>query len=177
MAGQFSSLTTSNGTVLSKLSPYENALGHDARLTGFGADGGIDVKVYDRVSGKVVRLIQCKAYSRQVKVDFVRALVGVMAHEAVEHATFYTTDSFSRDGIDFAAGKNLELVNGATFIARIKKLDLPNQIRLFELATEGDYTTPTCPSCGIKMVRRPGGFWGCVNYPKGCRSKIYGAQA
>ena len=29
---------------------YENELGHDARLTDFGADEGIDIKVHDRES-------------------------------------------------------------------------------------------------------------------------------
>ncbi len=155
---------------------YEKALGHDARLTDFGPDGGIDAKVFDPASGKVKRLIQCKAYNQRLKVDFIRAFYGVMAHEGVESATFYTTDSFSRDCVEFAQGKNLELVDGATLVARIKQLDLPNQIRLFETATEGDYTTPTCPSCGTKMrlIPRKIGrdFWGCRNYPK-CRAKLH----
>jgi len=48
-------------------------------------------------------------------------------------------------------------------------------------ATAGDYTTPTCASCGVKMiVRTPkaGGkaFWGCVNYPR-CTMIIYTAGA
>ena len=155
---------------------YEKALGHDARLTDFGPDGGIDAKVFDGTSGQLTRLIQCKAYNHRVKVDFVRALYGVMGHEGISCATFYTTDEFSREGIEFAQGKNLELVDGPSFIARIKQLDLPNQIRLFEVATDGDYLTPTCPSCGIKMrlVPRKIGrdFWGCRNYPK-CRTKIF----
>lgn len=43
---------------------------------------------------------------------------------------------------------------------------------LLKFAFEGGYTTPTCASCGIRMVKRDGkrgAFWGCLNYPK-CRS-------
>ncbi|MDP5239652.1 topoisomerase DNA-binding C4 zinc finger domain-containing protein [Uliginosibacterium sp. 31-16] len=43
-----------------------------------------------------------------------------------------------------------------------------------ELATEGDWTTPTCGHCGIKMVAREGksgSFWGCRNFPR-CRQRI-----
>ncbi|WP_156912653.1 topoisomerase DNA-binding C4 zinc finger domain-containing protein [Methylocaldum szegediense] len=58
----------------------------------------------------------------------------------------------------------------------IKKLPDDKQKRLLDFATSGDYTTPTCTRCGIKMVlrksRRDGStFWGCRNYPK-CRMTI-----
>ena len=156
---------------------YEKTLGHDARLTDFGPDGGIDVRGYDKSSGQLSRIVQCKAFDNQrVDVKLVREFYGVMMHEKVSQGGFYTTSGFTPDAVEFAQGKNLELIDGATFVSRIKQLDLPIQIGLFEVATEGDYTTPTCPSCGIKMVRRKGEFWGCPNFPK-CHSNIYGAQA
>jgi restriction system protein len=149
---------------------YEKAIGHDARLTGFGADGGIDIKVYGGDSGQLKRLVQCKAHNRKLKVDLIRAFYGVMAHERISHGTFYTTGEYTRDALSFAEGKNLELVDGRTLVSRIKKLDLPIQLKLFEVATEGDYTTPTCASCGIKMLlktgRRDRPFWGCENFPR-----------
>ena len=50
---------------------------------------------------------------------------------------------------------------------------------LLALATEGDFLTPTCPACGVKMTARsnsPYGrkFWGCVNYPR-CAQTFFGA--
>lgn len=41
-------------------------------------------------------------------------------------------------------------------------------------ADGGDWTTPTCPSCGVKMAARDskrGRFWGCVRLPK-CRASL-----
>ncbi len=46
--------------------------------------------------------------------------------------------------------------------------------RLLAFATEGDWTTPTCPSCGAKMVDRDskrGRFWGCSNFPN-CKATL-----
>lgn len=57
----------------------------------------------------------------------------------------------------------------------IQRLSPTSLQKLLALATNGDYKTPTCPSCGIKMIKRPstkGDFWGCLNYPKGCRQKL-----
>ena len=41
---------------------------------------------------------------------------------------------------------------------------------LLKLATQGDFLTPTCPSCSVKMTSRKSTaegrkFWGCRNYP------------
>jgi restriction system protein len=154
---------------------YESALGHDARLTNFGADGGIDVKIYDKATDAVTRIIQCKAYNSRVKVDLVRSFYGVMAHEKITNGTYYTTESFTDDAESFAQGKNLELISGPTLVARIRQLELPVQIKLFDIAVEGDYMTPTCASCGIKMrkveARKGSAFWGCPNYPK-CTTRL-----
>ena len=49
--------------------------------------------------------------------------------------------------------------------------------QLLKLATQGDFLTPTCPSCGIKMVPRKSTqvgreFWGCTNYPR-CKQTFF----
>ncbi|WP_290367796.1 topoisomerase DNA-binding C4 zinc finger domain-containing protein [Cupriavidus taiwanensis] len=36
-------------------------------------------------------------------------------------------------------------------------------------AFKGDYRTPTCTACGVKLVEREGKggpFWGCRKYPR-----------
>lgn len=156
------------------VSAYEKALGHDAKLTDFGPDGGVDIRVFDKTTAQLIRISQCKAFDNQrVDVKLVREFYGVMMHEKVSQGGYYTTSGFTPDAVEFAQGKGLELVDGATFISKIKQLDLTGQLKLFEIATEGDYLTPTCATCGIKMtLRAEQGFWGCINFPR-CRSKIY----
>ena len=41
---------------------------------------------------------------------------------------------------------------------------------LLRFATQGDFRTPTCPACALKMIPRKSTthgrkFWGCRNYP------------
>lgn len=150
---------------------YERELGNEAELTDFGPDGGIDVRVFEKDTLAPKRVIQCKAYENQIGVELVRGFYGAMTLEKVSKGAFYTTSSFSDAAL--AIGRtdgNLDLVDGPTFLHRIQRLTLPAQIRLFEVATEGDYTTPTCPNCGVKMVIRTArkgrnagnDFWACA---------------
>lgn len=68
----------------------------------------------------------------------------------------------------------LKLINGDELLRRIQGLPEGARSQLLDAATKGDYTTPTCPRCGVKMVRRvarsgtnPGSeFWGCPTYPR-----------
>jgi restriction system protein len=151
--------------------------GCKAKVTPLGADGGIDIKVFGQDSERPITIGQCKAWgSRKVKVDHVRALFGVMAAEQVPHGIYLTTSDFTSEARAFAEGKNLQLITGAGLIDLIRELSEESQQRLMELATRGDYTTPTCARCGTKMVLRKSKkdqsqFWGCLNYPR-CRMTI-----
>jgi len=86
------------------------------------------------------------------------------------------TSTFSDDAQQFAKAHNdkLFLIDGAKFVSLLSALPRDKRKQLLEFATEGDYTTPSCASCGIKMVRRSGKageFWGCQNYPR-CKSTL-----
>lgn len=155
---------------------YERALGNDAELTDFGPDGGIDVRVFEKDSRNLRRVIQCKAFgTQQVGVDLVRSFFGVMALEKCSQGAFYTTSNFTEAALAIGAAEpTIELVDGAIFLNRIQCLTLSAQLQLFEVAIEGDYKIPTCPNCGVKMVLRTAkkgrsegeDFYGCRNYPR-----------
>jgi len=146
-----------------------------------GADGGIDIHLYRPPSDQPVNIVQCKAWTKKVGVNVIRELRGVMTSERVAKGIFVTTSTFSDDAIAFAKANQIYLMNGDAVLKAVLKLPEEHQASLLQLATAGDYTTPTCASCGVKMVaRKPklGGkpFWGCVNYPK-CKTKLYMAGA
>ena len=140
-----------------------------------GADGGVDVRLFAMNAPNPGAIVQCKAWNTQrVGVKPVRELLGVMVHEGIPKGYFLTTGGYTDEAIEFAKGKAIILITGEMFLEKILALSDEAQQRLLALATKGDYTTPTCPSCGIKMVRRTssrGAFWGCSNYP-GCRQKF-----
>jgi len=148
-----------------------------AEVTPLGADGGIDIKVFGNNSEKPIAIAQCKAWGyKNIKVDLVRALYGVMAAERIPHGIFLTTTDFTSEAKDFAKGKPLQLISASEFLDLLQKLPDDKQKRLLDFATSGDYTTPTCTRCGTKMVLRKSKkdgntFWGCRSYPR-CRITI-----
>ena len=141
-----------------------------ANVTCTGADGGIDIKIEDK-SGNMLAIGQCKAWNKPIGVNLVRELFGVMASERIRHGIFLTTSIFSADAIEFAKNKALLLIDGDEFIKLINGLDDENKRKIDQITTEGDYTTPTCVNCNVKMVRRTAtkgknegnDFWGCVH--------------
>lgn len=142
-----------------------------------GPDGGVDLKLFSGTSASPGVLVQCKAWSSwKVGVKEIRELFGVMAAEGVDEGILVTTSSFSKDAVDFARGKNIALIDGEDLLSKLLSLPLEDQAHMLMLATSGDFTTPTCPSCGIKMVMRMAqgtgdAFWGCSRFPL-CRSRI-----
>lgn len=155
---------------------YFKEKGIRAELTKLGADGGIDIKLFQDDSGNPTSLVQCKAWNTKlVGVKPIREFLGVMSHEKIPKGFFMASGSFSQDAIEIAKANRITLVNGNMFLAMIQRLPAEGQQRLLDLATDGDYTTPSCPSCGVKMLRRSskrGDFWGCLNFPR-CRQILH----
>lgn len=152
---------------------YYEALGLRSETIRAGADGGIDVKLFETDRSAPMAIVQCKAWNTcSVGVKEVRELLGVMAHEKIERGIFVTTGTYTKDALLFGAANPIELLDGAAFVKKIQELSENGQKTLLDYAFAGDYTTPTCASCGIKMVSRHskrGAFWGCLNYPR-CKS-------
>lgn len=161
---------------------YWREAGMVASLTSFGADGGVDIELRQAGVETPVALVQCKAWNTtQVGVKPVRELLGVLADRKVGRGIFMTTGSFATDAVDYAQRNPLQLIDGAGLLRMIGALPADAQARLLAVATEGDCRTPTCASCGIKMVLREGKdgtqpFWGCRNYPRGCRQTLQVAR-
>ena len=68
------------------------------------------------------------------------------------------------------AKEKISLIDGAALVDKITTLPPETALELLRFATEGDYQTPTCPACAIKMIKRKStthgrAYWGCLNYP------------
>ena len=160
---------------------YFQAKGWRTRLTRLGADGGVDIYLYKTESDtKPLGIIQCKAWNTyKVGVKPIRELYGVMAAEQTPLGIFITSGKFTQEAREFAAGKHVKLMTGDNLLKLILGLPEDKQSSLLNAITKGDYTTPSCPSCGTKMVLRtsskggnPGRqFWGCTNFPR-CRTTL-----
>ncbi|WP_018294550.1 restriction endonuclease [Mariprofundus ferrooxydans] len=156
---------------------YLEVKGGRAETTKIGPDGGVDINLFKGKSDKPFAIVQCKAWNTyKVGVKPVRELFGVMAAEGVSTGIFMNTGSYTREAVAFAKGKKLLLISGEDLVKSI--LEMPDEIqsKLLQVATEGDFTTPTCPRCDTKLTLKKvssgknagNEFWGCKSYPR-CR--------
>jgi hypothetical protein len=156
---------------------YFEALGFRAELTPFGPDGGVDINLYADGQENRSIVVQCKAWNTwSVGVKQLRELFGVMSAENVVEGIFITTGKYTSDAKDFANKARIDLIDGPDLIRKITALDGKTSQALLKIATVGDFITPTCPSCGKKMVDRisrtdASHFWGCLNYPR-CKQRF-----
>jgi restriction system protein len=148
---------------------YFQASGIRAECTQTGADGGVDVHLFRSGDSKLYAYVQCKAWIGDVNVKLVRELFGVMAAENILEGYFVTTGSYTPDAITFAKGR-LVLVDGQDLVKRINNLPLEARSKVLTEITQGDYRTPTCPRCDVKLLFQETGtppYWRC-NVPR-CR--------
>ena len=160
---------------------FEQVISHFYKLRGFrskvtrmGADGGVDAILYEEQSQNPHTLIQCKSWSQKVGVKPVRELFGVMAADGIKNGIFATTSDYTGEARQWAEGKSIQLLSGTSIVEMFNGLE-PAQIKdLLKVGLSGDFRTPTCPSCDVKMLERTArkgrsagsSFWGCRNYPR-----------
>lgn len=154
---------------------YYEAMGFTVKTVPHGPDGGIDATLYKAGQDGPMAVVQCKAWRKPVKVEQVRALAGVMHEHKVRRGVFWSLSGYvGRPVQESAERAGIQLLDGAAIVERIRALDQYKQATLLKQAFRGNYRTPTCAACGIKMVERKGpagAFWGCLNYPS-CRGKL-----
>lgn len=154
--------------------------GYAVRETGGGgADGGVDLVL--RQGGETF-LVQCKQWKAfKVGVATVRELYGVMAAEGAAGGFVVTSGRFTGEAEAFAAGRNIELVDGVA-LAQLLREGREGQVgqaaaassaasgardRVVEaerprlalqpdqaVAATGPAVEPVCPRCAKPMVQR-----------------------
>jgi restriction system protein len=172
---------------------FELLVGQAFRMQGYavtetgqgGADGGIDLIL---TKGRERTLVQCKQWRAQmVGVAVVRELYGAMAADGAVAGIVVTSGRFSADAKAFAAGRNVNLIDGQALATLIDTAKAAPLLRPFPApgapltapppATLPPPTdAPNCPTCARTMVARTATrganigqvFWGCASYPA-CR--------
>ena len=153
--------------------------GFETRSQSHGADGGVDIWLHSKNAQGPVSVVQCKHWQgKPVTVKELREFLGVMASHKLKRGTYATTSRYTADALAFAQANGINAQNGNGLLKLIAQRTPEQQARLLEVAYEGEYWKPTCASCGVKMVEREAKrkegpkFWGCVNYPRGCRRTL-----
>jgi restriction system protein len=148
--------------------------GFKTKSQSHGADGGVDIWMYSDHAEGPVSIAQCKSRSKaEVTVDHVRAFYGVMASHKLQRGTFVTNSTYTAPAQKFANENGIHILDGDKLLTIILTRTPEQQKELLNIAYEGEYSIPTCPSCGIKLIERTAKasgkkFFGCISYPK-CR--------
>lgn len=123
-------------------------------------------------------VVRCKPWDAyRIGIRPVREVHAAMAAAGASQGVLVTSGRFTPEAVAFAAKENIQLVDGAAFLEKIAGLAPEQSAALLKLATQGDFLTPSCPSCEVKMASRrstQGGrtFWGCTNYPR-CKQTLF----
>lgn len=140
---------------------------------GLGGDGGIDL-ILHKDGERIV--VQCKKWnSWKIPPKEIREFFGTLIDSGAARGIFVTTQDFSRDARDFAAGKPIELVdgralrgmmNGTNYAAPGDLLEPEQWAPAFFSASK--LIVPICPRCKKEMVlhRTATPFWGCASFPR-----------
>ncbi|GAB2889199.1 hypothetical protein GCM10027046_17110 [Uliginosibacterium flavum] len=160
--------------------------GLSGELASVGQDGSMDVRLYQGARSAEndeqapFALLHCKAARGEqvVGVEAIIALQQVMAEVGVSRAFFMGAWRFDEAAEAAAKPAQITLIDDRMFLSMLGRLPAEESQRLLNLAVEGDYMTPSCPGCGLKMIPRQnekGRYWGCRAFPR-CKSTL-GMQA
>lgn len=156
---------------------YFEALGFTTKVASTGPDGGVDISLVAEGDDKASVLLQCKAWDAYgIGIKRLLGLLAAMTAAGVGQGMLITSGRFTAEAKVFAPKQNIQLVDGAELLAKFAALAPEKGLALLRFATDGDFLTPTCPACAVKMISRQsaqGGrkFWGCRNYPR-CKQTI-----
>ena len=150
--------------------------------TGCAPSGSdVDIEIFSKTEPKrVAAVVWCKVRTHPVALEQVMELHAVMAARGIRKGYFMTTAAFSDDADRFGGTDGLSLISGRKLLQLISALPPVKSDRLLRLATAGDYTVPTCPGCGAKMVAgkasgRSASRWRCPGAPR-CKGALQSKQ-
>jgi restriction system protein len=156
---------------------YFEAAGFKTRIAHSRPDGGVELSLCAESAARASAIVHCKAWDAyRVGIKPVRELRAAMSAAGVDKGMLVTTGRFTQEAARFAAAENIQLIDGAGLLANFDALDPEKALALLKFTTQGDFLTPTCPGCSIKMTTRKstqGGrkYWGCTNYPR-CKETL-----
>lgn len=123
-------------------------------------------------------LVQCKHWKNsRVGEKEIREFHTAMMTNGAPRGIFVTAGNFSREAQDFAAGKDIELMDRAALEESIGAISRPGEDFcgvsgwIEEFAAQARIFDPECPVCQGSMVIRPSrtggsGAWTCRNHPR-----------
>jgi restriction system protein len=158
---------------------YYEAIGYRTQIKHTTAAGGVDIHLLESNAPSASMIVHCKAWDAyRVGVKAVRELRAALGAAKVGEGVLVTSGRFTQEAATLAPKEGIQLVDGAAFLVKLAALPAEKALALLKFATQGDFVTPTCPNCSVKMISRQSTregrkFWGCKNYPR-CKHTFSG---
>jgi restriction system protein len=158
---------------------YFEALGFRTEIAQSRIGGAVAIGLFAEGADNVSILVHCQAWNAyRVAVKPVRTLRDAMTSAGAVEGVLITSGRFTHEAVAAAAKENVQLIDGTSLLGKLTSLVPEKALGLLKMATQGDFLTPTCPACSIKMIPRRSThegrrFWGCANYPR-CKHTLYG---
>ncbi len=158
---------------------YVRVLGYHVLVTRRAPDGSGELLVSNAAHTPVL-VVHLRSWTVfRVGEQAMDELRAALAEHRVNTGAFFTAGTFTDEARSVGQRRGYDLVDGEEMIARFNQLAPAQFCELLYHATRGDYTTPSCPSCGTKMVLHAGSggdtrgedFWHCRNHPT-CRQTL-----
>ena len=159
---------------------YLEALGYQAKVERSRTQAGVDIRLTAPGAERASLLGQCKPWDAyRVGPKAARELRAAMSAAGLDKGLLVTSGRFTPEAAAYAREQSIHLMDGAELLAGIAGLAPEKSAALLKFATDGDFLTPTCPSCSLKMISRKSTrdgrkYWGCRNYPR-CKHTLAGA--
>ncbi|HEX5127449.1 MAG TPA: restriction endonuclease [Rhodocyclaceae bacterium] len=139
-------------------------------------DKGIfGMQLFQGDSERPTSIAQCQAWGElTVGIEPIHRLLATMVAEQVPKAFFMTPGSFTEDARALATDRHITLIDGKLLLAMTNRLPGETGKQLLHKITAADYTTPSCPACGLKMITSEdehGSRWGCRAFPR-CKQTL-----
>lgn len=150
---------------------YFEELGFTAAIA-HDVGGAAGICLYAAGTERDCVLLQCNAWGPYpVGAKAVRELRSAMTSANAAKGVLLTAGRFTPDAAADAAKQPIELIDGSALLAKLSALPPEKALALLTLATKGDFLTPTCPRCLVKMTGRKSTgqgrmYWGCPHYPR-----------
>jgi restriction system protein len=155
--------------------------GFTCKTTNLGSDEGIDIHLYFGKDKPILdRIVHCKTWEKKVSIELMQEFLTTMRSEKAKRGTFVSRGGFTNEALEFASQNSIHTIDTAQLLEMITSLEMVESLALLENMTDGDYVTPTCAKCAIKLLPkslfsdRP--YWICANWKPhglGCISKVY----
>lgn len=145
-------------------------MGMDAQAAHRSVIGGPNLYLYQpgehRPHGCVVC---CPLLETRWLIRRARDLVAALAAEDIRLGVFVAAGPIPDMVRRESGAAEIEWVDGSALIERFATLRVEDRDRILRRVTRGDYRTPTCPSCQVKMVlvaTAERTQWRCANFPR-----------